>query len=115
DVNAHASTLKFAAKQSRQTSLPVGGMTPLMYAARENSIAAARALAAAGANLDGQDPDGVNALMLAVINGHYDMAALLLELGADPNVADSAGAAGPYAAGDINTLQIIQRAAPTQH
>jgi ankyrin repeat protein len=114
DVNAHASTLKFAAKQSRQTSLPVGGMTPLMYAARENSMAAARALAGAGASLDGQDPDGMNALLFAIINGHYDMAALLLELGADPNVADSAGTAALYATVDMNTLQFMHGRPPTK-
>jgi hypothetical protein len=46
---------------------------------------------AAGVDLNRGDPDGVTALILAVINAHYDVAALLIERGADPNVADSTG------------------------
>ena len=42
--------------------------------------------------------------MLAIINGHYDTAALLAEKGADPNIADASGMAALYAAVDMNTL-----------
>lgn len=45
--------------------------------------------------------------MLAIINAHYDLAAMLLEKGADPNVADETGAAALYAAVDMNTLQFL--------
>jgi ankyrin repeat protein len=86
------------------TILPRGNMTPLMYAAREGSAAAARALAEGGASLNLTDPDGTTALLLAIINSHYDTAAVLLEKGADPNIADSAGMAALYAAVDMNTL-----------
>ena len=34
------------------------------------------------------DPDGTTALVVAIINAHYDLAAVLLEKGADPNVGD---------------------------
>ena len=50
------------------------------------------------------DPDGTTALVLAIINGHYDTAAMLTEKGADPNIADTAGMAALYAAVDMNTL-----------
>jgi ankyrin repeat protein len=63
-----------------------------------------RALAEAGADLNLTDPDGSTALMDAIINAHYDLAALLLEKGADPNVADSQGQAPLYAAVDMHTL-----------
>src|SRR5262249_33046734 len=86
------------------TILPRGSMTPLMYAAREGSLSAARVLVEAGANLNLTDPDGTTALELAIINGHYDTATLLLEKGADPNIADSAGMPALYAAVDMNTL-----------
>jgi ankyrin repeat protein len=75
-----------------------------MYAARQNSPEAVRALAGAGAALDATDPDGTTALTLAVINAHYDLAAQLLDAGADPNVADVTGMTPLYAAVDMQTL-----------
>jgi ankyrin repeat protein len=86
------------------TILPRGNWTPLMYAARQGSLEAARVLADAGASLNLTDPDGTTALILAIINGHYDTAALLLDKGADPNIADSTGMAALYAAADMSTL-----------
>ena len=51
--------------------------------------------------------------MFAIINAHYDLAAMLLEKGADPNVADLAGMGALYAAVDMNSLQWVQgRPAP---
>ena len=72
-----------------------------MYAARQNAQDAVRALAESGADLDAQDPDGATALQLAIINQHYDLAALLLEHGANPNVSDSTGMTSIYAAVDM--------------
>ncbi|MBV9506013.1 MAG: ankyrin repeat domain-containing protein [Acidobacteriia bacterium] len=86
------------------TILPHGNWTPLMYAARQGSLDAARVLVDAGAELNITDPDGTTALVLALINGQYDTAALLVERGADPNIGDTAGMAALYAAVDMNTL-----------
>lgn len=86
------------------TILPHGKWTPLMYAARQGSLDAARVLVEAGADLNATDPDGSTALVLAIINSHFDTAALLAEKGADPNIADTAGMAALYAAVDMNTL-----------
>ncbi len=83
------------------TRLPVGGWTALMYAARQDSQAAVKALVESGANFNAQDPDGSTALELAIINTHYDLAALLLDAGADPNVADSTGMGALYTAVDM--------------
>ena len=56
---------------------------------------------------------GTTALVFAIINSHYDLAAVLLEKGADPNVVDIAGMAALYAAVDMNSLQWVQgRPAP---
>ena len=41
----------------------------------------------ASANVNEMMQDGTSALVLAVINAHYDVAAMLLEKGADPNAA----------------------------
>ena len=96
------------------TVLPHGYWTPLMYAARQGSSAAARVLAESGASLDLTHPDGTSALILAIINSHFDTAALLLAKGADPNLADSTGMTPLYATVDVNTLgEVYGR--PAQH
>ena len=86
------------------TILPRGSWTALMYAARQGSLEAARALAESGADLNLTDPDETTALVLAILNGHFDTAAALAQKGADPNIADSTGMAALYAAVDMNTL-----------
>ena len=101
---------------ARPTVLPRGHWTPLMYAARQNAIDAARALADAGADLNLSDPDGTTALVFAIINGHFDLARVLVEKGADPNVADSQGMAALYAAVDMSTLdETVGRPNPKPH
>ena len=76
-----------------------------MYAARQGAAGAARALAETGADLNLTDPDGTSALVLAIINAHYDLAAMLIDKGANPNLGDSSGMAPLYAAVDMNTLR----------
>jgi uncharacterized protein len=83
------------------TALPKGGFTALLLAARQDAAHGVRALAEAGADLDAPDPDGTTALNLAIINAHYDVAALLIEKGANPNVGDTAGMTPLYAAIDM--------------
>jgi ankyrin repeat protein len=101
---------------ARQTVLPRGNWTPLMYAARQNAIDAAGALADAGADLNLTDPDGTTALVFAIINGHFDLARLLVEKGADPNLADSQGMTALYAAVDMSTLdETVGRPNPKPH
>lgn len=110
DVNRRSREMAFSrqkfgdGRSARFTVLPRGGWTALMFAARQNAPSAVRALATAGAVLDATDPDGTTALTLSVINAHYDLAALLLDLGADPNVGDSTGMTPLYAAVDMNTV-----------
>lgn len=110
DVNRRSREMAFSrqkfgdGRSARFTVLPRGGWTALMFAARQNAPAAVKALATAGAALDAVDPDGTTALTLSVINAHYDVSALLLDLGASPNVGDSTGMTPLYAAVDMNTV-----------
>ena len=83
------------------TALPRGGMTALMYAARQGQLNAVTALADVGANLNAVDPEGSTAIVIAIINAHYEVAARLAEKGADPNIGDAAGMAALYAAVDM--------------
>jgi len=95
---------KFITSGMVTTSLPRGGWTSLMYAARQGSVEAAGALADVGADKDLADPEGSTALILAIINAHFDLAEVLLEKGANPNIADSTGMTALYAAVDMHTL-----------
>jgi ankyrin repeat protein len=108
DPNARSEKLAYAKDrfglEGVTTILPHGSWTALMYAARQGSLEAARALADAGADLNLTDPDGTTALVLAILNGHFDTAAMLAEKGADPNIADTTGMAALYTAADMNTL-----------
>jgi ankyrin repeat protein len=108
DVNARTNPLEHEKDrfglEGVLTILPHGHWTPLMYAARQGSLDAARALVDAGASLNLTDPDGTTALIIAIINGHYDTAAMLAEKGADPNLTDAAGMGALYATVDMNTL-----------
>ena len=108
DINARSSTIQFPKDrfglEGVLTILPHGNWTPLMYAARDGGVDAARALAKAGAEVNATDPDGTTALILAIMNAHYDTANAILEAGADPNITDKAGMAALYAAVDMSSL-----------
>ncbi len=67
--------------------IPQGGYTPLLFAARVGDPASAKLLVAAGADVDDQPPYGTSATVVAAHGGHGDVAAYLLEQGADPNAA----------------------------
>jgi uncharacterized protein len=118
DLNAKSNLtafpeFKFITSGMVITALPKGGWTPLMYAARQGSTDAARALVEAGANPNLTDPDGATAIVIAIINAHFDLAAMLAEKGADPNIPDTSGMAALYAAVDMHTLgAMLSRPAP---
>lgn len=112
DVNARSSGTSFVRRRLGQSELPLGSWTPLMYAARQNAASAAEALLDAGADMNLTDPNGTTALVLAIINTHYDLAAMLLGRGADPNIADTTGMTALYAAVDMHTLGWAHGRAP---
>ncbi len=80
-----------------------GGFTAILFAAREGRIAAVDALIKAGADMNDSLPirrrpgterrrhlapdPGPNVFLLAAANAHYELAAWLLDRGADPNAA----------------------------
>src|SRR4029077_14432001 len=108
DVNTRTSNLAWSKDrfglEGVLTILPHGRWTPLMYAGRQGSLEAARALVDAGAEVNALDPDRLTPPLIATMNGHYDVAAMLVEHGADPNMTDTSGMAVLYAAVDTNTL-----------
>ena len=121
-----------------------GGFTPLLFAAREGRIAAVEALIKAGADMNDSLPvrrrpgqnaasapaapeTGANAFLLAAANAHYELAAWLLDRGADPNAAPQgytalhqvswvrkAGIAGsnnpaPQGSGNMDSLTFVRK------
>jgi ankyrin repeat protein len=120
-----------------------GGFTALLFAAREGRIAAVEALLQGGARLDDALPVrargnaqrpadappevGLDAFLLAAANAHYELAARLLDRGADPNAAPQgytalhqvswvrkAGIAGsnnpaPEGSGTMDSLTFVRR------
>ena len=90
--------------EPRRMYRPFGGLTPLMFAAREGCADCALALIEAGASVDLADPKNVTPLFLAVDNFHFDTAKVLIEAGADVNKWDWQGRTPLYSAVDLNTL-----------
>jgi ankyrin repeat protein len=76
-----------------------GGLTALHFAARQGSDRSALALLEAGADIDRQsEGDFSPPMLLATINGHFDLAKELLDRGADPSLTSEAGATPLYTA-----------------
>ena len=123
------------------------GFTALLFAVREGRIAAVEALLKAGADMNESLPVrrrnppvagqptasapsnevGLNAFLLAAANAHYELAASLLDRGADPNAAPQgftalhqvswvrkAGIAGsnnpaPQGSGNMDSLTFVRK------
>ena len=123
------------------------GWTPVLFAAREGQLAALRALLVGRANVNDSLPGrigrgrgagpagdggpqpaagGSSALVLAVGSGHFELAAALLDAGADPNAAAQGWAAlhhitwvrrpgtgsndpAPYGSGEMDSLTLVKK------
>jgi ankyrin repeat protein len=83
---------------------PVGGLTPLLYAARSGCTDCVAAIVAAGADINRPNPEGMTPLMIAIDNEALDTAALLLDLGADPRLWDWYGRTALYIAADKSAV-----------
>jgi hypothetical protein len=81
-----------------------GGLTPLLYAAREGCAPCVKTLIDAGANLDLADPEGITPLIMAIANMHFDAAAVLIRAGANVDRWDLWGRSALYCAVDVNTV-----------
>jgi ankyrin repeat protein len=79
--------------EGRPKSLDTGGLTPLLYAARENCMACVEVMLANGADINLPDPDGVSPLHVSIMNANWDIAKRLIDAGADVNQWDMYGEA----------------------
>jgi ankyrin repeat protein len=103
-----------------------GAFSPYLFAVRGGHVATATALIDSGVPVDEALPDGTTALLLAVINAHYELASVLLDRGANPN-ADGQGwtalhqiawsrrhnagfnLPGPVATGGVDSLELVRK------
>jgi ankyrin repeat protein len=75
-----------------------GGLTALLFATREGYTGSALALLAGGADVNQVNPgDRTSPLLMAVVNGHFDLAMRYLDEGADVSLAAANGVAPLYA------------------
>jgi len=87
----------------RARATATGGMTALLYAARDGQIEAARSLLDLGANINEvSGADKTSPLVMAIMNGHLDLARLLIDDGADPNLANDLGLTPLFATVDVH-------------
>lgn len=85
--NAPAVSALLAAGAAHDTREATGEFSALGFAVRAGAVDSARALLDAGADASAQLLDGTSLLVLAAHNANYEVAALLLDYGADPNAA----------------------------
>ena len=82
-----------------------GGLTSLVYAAREGCLECARTLLDAAANVNQVTNYGWSALLTATQNRHYQLAAYLLSRGANPNLPNKGGWTPLYLATDNRNIE----------
>jgi len=68
-----------------------GGVTALIFAARQGNLDAVKALVESRADINKPSGDGSTAMLVAIQNGHYDVARYLVEKGGDINKANQKG------------------------
>ena len=106
------------------SSTPATGFTPLLFAVRGGHLDAVQVLLDAGADVNDAVSDGQSALVVASANANWELAAYLLDRGADPNHAGAGwnalhqtvrtrrmnvgfGTPGPFAAGTLDSIALI--------
>ena len=123
----HAAVVRALVKAGAEVEKRSKGnvFTPFLFAVRAGQIDAARALLEGGANVNQTLQDGTSALVLAVTNAHWEMAAALLDKGADPNASAQGWTAlhqiawtrrpnygynlpGPVPTGSMDALELVK-------
>ena len=101
DVNARSIDRDYqrhVTAEGRPKNLDSGGLTPLLYAARENCMACVKVLLKNNVDINLPDPDGVSPLLLAIMNANWDLAKQLIEAGASVDEWDMFGEAPLFTA-----------------
>jgi ankyrin repeat protein len=82
-----------------------GGLTPLIFAAREGDLESTKYLLDGGADIDQTSQYGWTPLLSATNNRHYQLATYLIERSADVNLANKGGWTPLYLATDNRNIE----------
>ena len=126
-VDINANTDKPSRNADRTFSYaPPTGFSALMFAVRAGHIEAVGALLDAGANVNDAVSDGQSVLVVAAANANWELAAYLLDRGADVTAADAGwnalhqtvrtrrmnlafGTPGPFSSGTLDSMELIRK------
>ena len=102
-ANADAAAAEVAF--GRRNNTDGGGLTPLVFAARQGDLETVKVLVAAGADVNQVTRYGWSPLLTAIQNRNYQIGKFLLEHGADPNRANKGGWTPLYIATDNRNIE----------
>jgi ankyrin repeat protein len=100
---ADAAALDFAFGRTRDTD--GGGITPLVFATRQDCLECVKELLEAGADVNQVTHYGWTPLLTATQNRHYKIGAYLLDHGANPNIKNNGGWSPLYLATDNRNIE----------
>ncbi len=100
---ADAAAADFSFGRTRDTD--GGGITPLVFATRENCMECVKVLLEAGADVNQVTHYGWTPLLTATQNRHYKIGAYLLDHGANPNIKNNGGWSPLYLATDNRNIE----------
>jgi len=100
---ADAAAAEFSFGRTRDTD--GGGITPLVFATRQNCLECVKELLEAGADVNQVTHYGWTPLLTATQNRHYKLAAYLLDHGANPNLKNNGGWSPLYLATDNRNIE----------
>ena len=106
-IAAKAAVARFPkpAPYSKRGAKQWGGLTPLLFAAREGNLETVKILLDAGADVNQTSEYGWTALLVTTQNRYYKLGAYLLQRGADPNIQNGGGWNPLYIATDNRNIE----------
>ena len=118
DVNARSTIVAWERQRTsepRDKWLPPGGLTPLLLRrARRLRRLRQGARRRRAPTSTSSIPISTSPLVLALINGHFDVAGALIDAGANVNMQDKVGRTALWAAVDAHTMPSSNRPAPRE-
>ena len=90
---------------NRDSRLDGGGLTALIFAARQGDLESVEALVKAGADVNQTSQYGWTPILTATQNKYYRVASFLLDHGGDPNIGNKGGWTPLYIATDNRNIE----------
>jgi ankyrin repeat protein len=104
-ANGGSDDVDFAPQPANRAPELWGGVTPLVFSARQGDIASAKLMLEHGADVNQTTEGGWTPLLTAVQNRYYKLATFLLEHGADPKIQNNGGWSPLYIATDNRNIE----------